>query len=110
MSQYLRELIWGYQGQGTVLRLPSYREWFRPQLMAGNVEKRNERNPYSESYNVGALMGFGYPGVVSRLFCDPQSSVGQVLLLNTTFSDRVRDATMYNSWNALEKYQRRVRC
>jgi hypothetical protein len=60
LSKYLVELIRGYQGQGTVLGPASYRELFRPALSAGHFEQRNARNPYSESYNVGVLMGFGY--------------------------------------------------
>ena len=111
MSQYLRELIRGYQGQGTVLRPASYRELFRPQLAAGNFEQRNERNPYSESYNVGIFMGFGYtgfightggdPGVVALLFFDPKSGIGRLLLLNTNLSTKAGEATMYKIWNTL---------
>ncbi|GAA3952045.1 serine hydrolase domain-containing protein [Hymenobacter algoricola] len=118
MSQYLRELIRGYQGQGTVLRPASYRELFRPQLAAGNFEERNERNPYSESYNVGVFMGFGYtgfightggdPGVVALLFFDPKSGIGRLLLLNTNLSTKAGEVAMYKIWNTLEKYQHRV--
>jgi len=60
LSKYLVELIRGHQGRGTVLRPASYSELFRPALSAIQFEKCNERNPYSESYNVGVLMGFGY--------------------------------------------------
>jgi len=115
LSKYLCELIRGYQGRGTVLRPESYRELFRPQLAAGNFEERNERNPYSESYNVGIFMGFGYtgyightggdPGVVSLLFFDPKSGIGRILLLNTSTSDNVGEATMYKIWDTLAKYQ-----
>ncbi|HEX8330780.1 MAG TPA: serine hydrolase domain-containing protein [Hymenobacter sp.] len=118
MSKYLRELIRGYQGQGTVLRPESYRELFRPELAAGNFEKRNERNPYSESYNVGVFMGFGYtgfightggdPGVVTLLFFDPKSGIGRLLLINTSFSDKAGGATMYKIWDTLAKYQHRL--
>ena len=118
LSKYLCELIRGYQGQGTVLRPASYRELFRPQLTAGNFEQRNERNPYSESYNVGVFMGFGHtgfightggdPGVVALLFFDPKSGIGRLLLLNTSISDKAGEATMYKIWNTLEKYQRHV--
>ena len=118
MSRYLRELIRGYQGQGTVLQPASYRELFRPQLAAGNFEERNERNPYSESYNVGVFMGFGYtgfightggdPGVVALLFFDPKSGIGRLLMLNTSYSTRAGEAAMYKIWSTLEKYQQRV--
>lgn len=118
MSRYLRELIRGYEGQGSVLRPASYRDYFRPQLAASNFEERNERNPFSESYNVGVLMGFGYtgyightggdPGVVTLLFFDPKTGIGRLLMLNTNLSSRAAEATMYTIWNTLEKYQRRL--
>lgn len=118
MSRYLRELIRGYQGQGMVLKPESYRELFRPQLAAGNFEERNERNPYSESYNVGVLMGFGYtgfightggdPGTVALMFFDPKSGIGRFLLLNTNLSTKAGESAMYKIWNILEKYQYRV--
>jgi CubicO group peptidase (beta-lactamase class C family) len=118
LSLYLRELIRGYQGKGTLLKPASYRELFRPQLAAGNFEKRNERNPYSESYNVGIFMGFGYtgfightggdPGVVTLLFFDPKSGLGRLLMLNTSFSDKAGGAAMYKIWDTLAKYQHRV--
>jgi CubicO group peptidase (beta-lactamase class C family) len=118
LSKYLRELIRGYQGQGTVLRPESYRELFRPQLAASNFEQRNERNPYGESYNVGVFMGFGYtgfightggdPGVVALLFFDPKSGIGRLLLLNTSLSNRAGEAAMYKIWDTLAKYQHRI--
>ena len=118
LSKYLRELIRGYQGHGTLLRPASYRELFRPQLADGHFEERNERNPYSESYNVGVFMGFGYtgfightggdPGVVALLFFDPKSGIGRLLLMNTSYSTRAGEVAMYTIWNTLEKYQHRV--
>jgi hypothetical protein len=118
MSKYLRELIRGYQGQGTVLRPASYRDYFRPQLAATNFEDRNERNPYSESYNVGVFMGFGYtgfightggdPGVIMLLFFDPKSGIGRLLVTNTSFTTNAGEKTMYNIWKTLEKYQYRL--
>jgi CubicO group peptidase (beta-lactamase class C family) len=118
MSQYLRELIRGYQGKGTVLRPASYRELFRPQLEANNFEDRNERNPYSESYNVGIFMGFGYtgfightggdPGVVTLLFFDPKLGIGRFLMLNTSLTSKASETTMYKIWNTLAKYQHQL--
>jgi CubicO group peptidase (beta-lactamase class C family) len=118
LSQYLRELIRGYQGQGTLLRPASYREYFQPQLMASHFEERNERNPYSESYNVGIFMGFGYtgfightdgdPGVVALMFFDPKTGIGRILLMNTNLSTRAGEVAMYKIWNTLEKYQSRI--
>ena len=118
LSKYLRELIRGYQGQGTVLRPESYRDYFRPQLAAINFEDRNERNPYSESYNVGIFMGFGYtgfightggdPGVIVLLFFDPKAGIGRLLMLNTSLTGKASEATMYKIWNTLAKYQHQL--
>ncbi|WP_460622179.1 serine hydrolase domain-containing protein [Hymenobacter tenuis] len=118
MSRYLRELIRGYQGQGTVLQPASYRDYFRPQLGATNFEERNERNPFSESYNVGVFMGFGYtgyightggdPGVVTLLFFDPKTGIGRLLLLNTNLTGRASEVAMYAIWNTLAKYEHRL--
>lgn len=101
-----------YQGKGTVLRPASYRKLFRPALSAGQFEERNERNPHSESYNVGVLMGFGYtsfightggdPGMVALLFFDLKSGIGRVLMLNTRYGDRTGEVAMYSIWEILE--------
>lgn len=118
LSRYLRELIRGYQGQGTVLRPASYRELFRPQLAAGNFEQRKEGNPYSDSYNTGIFMGFSYngfightggdPGVVTLLFFDPKAGIGRLILLNTSIIDKAGGATLYKIMDTLAKYQHRV--
>lgn len=118
LSLYLRELIRGYQGQGTVLQPASYRELFRPQLTAGHYEQRKEGNPYSYSYNTGLFMGFSYngfightggdPGVVSLLFFDPKTGIGRLILLNTSITDNAGGAALYKILDTLAKYQQRV--
>lgn len=118
LSRYLRELIRGYQGQGTVLKAASYRELFRPQLAAGNFEQRKEGNPYSDSYNTGLFMGFSYngfightggdPGVVTLMFFEPKSGIGRFILLNTSIIDKAGGATLYKILDTLAKYQRRL--
>ena len=118
LSAYLRELIRGYQGHGTVLRPASYRELFRPQLAAGNFDQRKEGNPYSDSYNTGLFMGFSYnglightggdPGVVTLMFFDPKSGIGRFILLNTSITDKAGGATLYKILDTLAKYQHRV--
>lgn len=118
LSLYLRELIRGYQGQGTRLQSASYRELFRPQLAAGNFDQRKEGNPYSDSYNTGLFMGFSYkgfightggdPGVVTLLFFEPTSGIGRFILLNTSITDKAGGATLYKILDTLAKYQHRV--
>lgn len=115
LSKYLTELIKGYNGKGTILNQKSYKEYFTPQLTASNFIERNDKNPYSESYNVGIFMGFGYtgyightggdPGVMSMLFFDPKNNLGRIMIFNTNFSDKKGNDAFYGIWNVLEKYQ-----
>ncbi|MDW9381734.1 serine hydrolase domain-containing protein [Chryseobacterium sp. JV558] len=115
LSKYLTELIKGYNGKGTILTQKSYKEYFMPQLTASNFAERNDKNPYSESYNAGIFMGFGYtgyightggdPGVMSMLFFDPKNNLGRIMIFNTNFSDKKGNDAFYGIWNVLEKYQ-----
>ncbi|OJV56123.1 MAG: hypothetical protein BGO31_18815 [Bacteroidetes bacterium 43-16] len=117
LSKFLSELIRGYNGRGTILSKKSYKEYFLPQLSASNFTERNEQNPYSESYNTGIFIGFGYtgyightggdPGVVSMMFFDPKSNIGRIMIFNTNFSDKKGNDAFYSIWNLLEKYQRK---
>lgn len=118
LSNYLIELIKGYNGHGTILSKASYAEFFRPQLSAKNFIERNERNPNSESYNVGIFMGFGYtgyightggdPGVVSILFFDPKTSIGRLMFFNTSIADNAGMQAFYGIWDLLEKYSKQL--
>lgn len=115
LSKYLTELIKGYNGKGTLLTVESYKEYFKPQLTAQNFTERNEQNPYSESYNTGAFIGYGYtgfightggdPGVMSIMFFDPKNNLGRIMIFNTNFSDKKGNDVFYGIWNVLEKYQ-----
>lgn len=115
LSIYLTELIKGYNGKGTILSQKSYKEYFTPQLSAAHFTERNTQNPYSESYNVGIFMGFGYtgyightggdPGVMSMMFFDPKKNLGRIMVFNTNFSDKKGNDAFYGIWNVLEKYQ-----
>jgi CubicO group peptidase (beta-lactamase class C family) len=119
LSKYLTELIKGYNGKGTILTPESYKEYFKPQLSAGNFTERNEQNPYSESYNTGIFIGYGYtgfightggdPGVMSILFFDSKNNLGRIMVFNTNFSDKKGNDAFYGIWNILEKYQRKFR-
>lgn len=118
LSLYLTELIKGYNGNGTILSKESYKEYFKPQLEAKNFIDRNDKNPYSESYNVGIFIGFGYtgfightggdPGVGSMMFFDPKNNIGRILIINTSFSDKTGNETFYGIWDKLEKYQTKL--
>ncbi|GAA5102423.1 serine hydrolase domain-containing protein [Chryseobacterium ginsengisoli] len=112
LSKYLTELIKGYNGKGKILSKESYKEYFKPQLSASNFIERNNKNPYSESYNVGIFIGFGYtgyightggdPGVMSMMFFNPKTNIGRIMIFNTNFTDKEGNDAFYNIWNILE--------
>ncbi|GAB3021444.1 serine hydrolase domain-containing protein [Niabella terrae] len=118
LSKLLTELIKGYNGKGTLLSKSSYREFYAPQLKASQFNDRNEQNPYSESYNVGIFIGFGYtgyightggdPGVLSMLFFDPGTSTGRIMMCNTSISDKKGNDCFYGIWDVLGKYASRL--
>lgn len=118
LSLYLTELIKGYNGNGTILSKEIFKEYFRPQLQAKNFLDRNDKNPFSESYNVGIFIGFGYtgyightggdPGVGSMMFFDPKNNIGRILITNTSFSDKIGNDSFYGIWDKLEKYQTKL--
>jgi len=119
LSLYLSELMKGYNGRGTVLTKESYKQYFTPQLTASNFTERNDKNPYSESYNTGIFIGFGYtgyightggdPGVMSMMFFNPENNLGRIMIFNTNFSDKKGNDAFYGIWNVLEKYQMRLK-
>lgn len=119
LSKYLTELIKGYHGNGTILTKESYKEYFKPQLSESNFTERNTRNPYNESYNVGIFMGFGYtgyightggdPGTMSMMFFDPKTNLGRIMIFNTNFSDKEGNKAFFDIWNAMEKYQAKLK-
>ncbi|MBB1140636.1 serine hydrolase [Myroides sp. WP-1] len=115
LSLFLTELIKGYNQKGTLLNQDSYTEFFHPQLKEIHFLEREEQNPYSESYNVGIFIGFGFsgyightggdPGVVSLMFFDPKNNTGRILILNTSFSGQKGSQDFYGIWEALDKYK-----
>ncbi len=119
LSLYLNELIKGFNGKGTILSPESYREYFRQQLKAEHFTERETDNPYSENYNVGIFIGFGPtgyightggdPGVASMLFFDPKTNTGRILVVNTAIADKKGVKTFFGIWDALEKYQDRLK-
>lgn len=114
LSKFLVELINGHNGKGKILSEKGYEIFFEPQLKSENFTERNERNPYSDSYNVGVFLGYGYtglightggdPGVTALLFFDPEKNTGRILLLNTNVNDKEGMNAFYGIFDALGKY------
>ena len=104
-----------FAGNGTILTKESYKEYYTEQLTAKNFLKHNEKNPYSDEYNVGIFVGFSFtgnightggdPGVSSIMFFNPATKIGRLLITNTNINDKKGNDEFYTVWNTLEKYQ-----
>jgi CubicO group peptidase (beta-lactamase class C family) len=115
LAKYLTELIKGFAGNGTILNKESYKEYYREQLTEKNFLKRNERNPYSDEYNLGIFIGYSFtgnightggdPGVGSIMFFNPKTKIGRLLIINTSINDKKGNDEFYNIWDKLEKHQ-----
>lgn len=117
LGKYLSDLIAGYNGKGAVLTNKSYQELFQPQLAEENFDERSERE-YNDEYNMGVFMGMsskgqmghtgGDPGVSSLLFFNTQSSLGKVLIINTSLNEEgVKE--FIDVWKKLEAYEKKLK-
>lgn len=115
LAKFLQELMRGYEGNGRLLTAKSYRQLFTPKLGAANFIDRNDKNPYSESYNYSVFIGFsmvgnighsgGDPGVSSLLSFNPDTKIGRLMIINTSINNQQGNKEFYNIWDKLEKYQ-----
>jgi CubicO group peptidase (beta-lactamase class C family) len=93
MGKYLNELIKGHSGQGTLLKQTNYRELFKKQLQRSHFVTEDGEETSEDENNAGIFMGFmddglmghsgGDPGISSRMFFDPNSGLGRILIINT---------------------------
>ena len=115
MAKYLRELIKGYSGNGTILNENSYKELFKEQLTSDNFLDRDDGDDYDDEYNTGIFMGFtpkgyightgGDPGIATFMFFKPKSKTGKIIMINTSVrgSDGVKE--FYDIWYTLDRYE-----
>lgn len=118
MAKYLRELLKGHSGNGTLLTPASYSELFKEQLTAENFLERDDEDPYDDEYNTGIFMGFsakgyightgGDPGIATYMFFNPRSKTAKILMINTTVMNSGGVDEFFSIWNALEKYETKL--
>jgi CubicO group peptidase (beta-lactamase class C family) len=118
LSKYLRELIKGYSGEGTLLSKEGYRELFRPQLDASHLPDRDTENDFDDEYNSGIFMGFtpkdyvghtgGDPGIATFMFFNPQTHSGRLLMINTSIVSQEGVDQFFGIWNTLIDYESRL--
>ena len=120
MSIYLTELIKGFYGHGTLLSAASYKEYFTPTLNNTHFEEERDKEfPYNDEYNMGVFMAHtgvgtightgGDPGISSFLFFDPESGIGQYLMINTSIIDEVGVRQLFGCMTTLEAYAPKLR-
>ncbi|NHF60870.1 beta-lactamase family protein [Flavobacteriaceae bacterium TP-CH-4] len=113
-SKYLRELILGFTGKGSLLSAESYRLLFSELLDENHFEERDVDNPYDDEYNSGVFLGHtpegyightgGDPGVSTFMFFDPDTKIGKLLFINTDL-DPEGAKQFFSIWKQLEQYE-----
>ena len=111
---YLTELIRAQKGEGSLLNVESYQEYFKPVLNDSHFEERDAEFPYNDEYNMGVFMGHsgtgnightgGDPGITSIMFFNPETSVGMYLVFNTSINDEEGVNQLFGAVQALEEY------
>jgi len=117
MALYLKELIKGYDGKGSILSKESYQELFKEQLNDSHFEERDTDNPYNDEYNMGVFMGSsakgnighsgGDPGVTTLMFFNPEAKTGQLFFVNTGMDDDGFQEFI-DVWLKLESYREKL--
>lgn len=119
MAKYLRELILGYAGNGTLLNKASYEELFTTQLTSEHIPDQDEDgDDYDDEYNTGIFMGFtpkgyightgGDPGIATFMFFKPESKTGKVMMINTSVRNSEGVKQFYDIWYTLNEYEKKL--
>lgn len=113
LGKYLNELIKGHSGQGILLSHTSYRELFKKQLRSSHFVAEDGEETVADENNAGIFMGFmddglmghsgGDPGISSRMFFDPNSRLGRILIVNTDLNKEGYQEFLA-LWEVLERY------
>jgi len=118
MAKYLRELIRGHSGNGTILQNTSYQELFKAQLTSKQLPDRDEEDPYDDEYNTGIFMGFtpkgyightgGDPGIATYMFFKPEAKTGKVMMINTSVRGSGGVQEFFDIWYTLDDYEEKM--
>jgi CubicO group peptidase (beta-lactamase class C family) len=117
LGKYLNELIKGNFGQGTLLRQTSYQELFKKQLNPSHFVTKDGEETSEDENNAGIFMGFmddglmghsgGDPGISSRMFFNPNSGLGRILIVNTDLNKEGYQEFLA-LWEVLENHGNRL--
>lgn len=116
MGSYIRELLKGYLGKGTLLNKENYQEYFRPQLQAKNFIDR-DTSEYGD-YNIGITMtifpsgNFGHfggdPGLFSVILFDKKKKTARYYIINTNPSGSITNKYHKQINEALDTYTEKL--
>ncbi|MEO0570706.1 MAG: serine hydrolase domain-containing protein [Bacteroidota bacterium] len=108
---YLKELMRGHVGEGTLLQPASYATLFKEQLPAKKIPKKP--NAYDDEFNSGIFMGFsskntightgGDPGISTFMFFNPKTGLGHIVMLNTSLSGESVNQQLLPIFKAVNK-------
>ena len=113
LAKYLNELIKGHSGEGTLLKAESYKQLFQKQLQPSHFVVDSDEQLSEDENNSGIFMAFmndslighsgGDPGISSRMFFNPNSLTGFILIVNTDLGDDGYQEFL-ELWEVLENY------
>ncbi len=100
LSKYLREMMRGYYGKGTLLTKESYKILFSPLFEYGDKKVAVFWN-----YRQSGLIGHtgGDPGLAAVLYFDPEKDLGRIFMVNGELENKKRMKSFRNIWVALER-------
>ena len=114
MGLYLSELISAHNGNGKILSSEGYKTYFTPTLEDSHFDERDAEFPYNDEYDMGVFIGHsgtglightgGDPGISSFMFFDPETGLGQYLIINTSIFDEEGVDQLFGIMRALEEY------
>ncbi len=118
LAKYLTELIKGKSGNGTLLNSDSYKEYFSQQLTAEHFTEQDMDNPYNDEYNIGIFIGHsgngnightgGDPGVSTLMFFNPKTSIGRLLMINTSLTNQEGVNQFYGIMDKLGEFENKL--
>ena len=96
LSKFLKEMMNGYNGNGTLLSEESFDQMFSSQLQRSAFDSPSQR-PLNDEYDVGVFWGISKPGyrlhsggmigVYSILYFNPMSNIGAITFSNLAHSE-----------------------
>lgn len=112
LALLLAEIIKGFDGDGKLLTVPSYKEFYRSQLTKEQVEKGDEDNLGIFIEKLTSHKVYGHsgqdPGVFTLMFFDPDKKIGRILIKNTESEKDEAFQAYWDIWSKMQEFQDRL--